>query len=60
MQLPSIHISSSSAELGTIYFVVPRKKVRVKLPDGSVQEYYTESEEQWARKCAVVTGLKSE
>lgn len=44
---------------GTIHFVVPRKCEIIVLPNGTRQRVWLESEEEWAKKCAVITGVES-
>jgi hypothetical protein len=54
-----IHVSAAVPP-DTIHFVVPRQCEIFTLPDGSKVEYYAETEEQWARKCGMITGVGTE
>ena len=49
---------SDSVPPGEVHFVVLRKYKIVVLPDGEKQKVWLESEEEWARKCGVIRGLK--
>ena len=42
-----------------VHFVVPRKYEEVVLPGGERGKVWLESEEEWARKCGVIRGLKT-
>lgn len=53
-----IHISDA-APPGEIHFIVPRKFEIVRMPDGEKRKVWLESEEEWARKCGVIRGLKT-
>lgn len=50
----SVHVP-----LSDIYFIVPRKCQIVVLPDGTHHKVWLETEEEWARKCGVIRGLKA-
>lgn len=43
----------------TIRFVSPRKGHYVVLPSGERFRVWEESEEAWAKRCAIITGLKT-
>lgn len=55
---PDIFISADCPP-DKISFVVPRKYEVVVLPSGEKRKAWLESEEEWARKCGMITGLKT-
>jgi len=52
-----VHVSDSVPP-SEIHFVVPRKYQILIMPDGTRYRVWLESEEEWARKCGVIRGLK--
>lgn len=56
---PKIHVSADSP-LDKTFFIVPRKFEIAVLPIGERVKVWLETEEEWARKCGMITGLKAE
>lgn len=53
-----IHVSESWPP-GEFRFIVPRKSEVVELPSGERRKVWLETEEEWARKCGIIRGLKT-